>query len=171
MENLTKNEEILLYDAANAANYALTYSGSDTSFYNENFNSYADVGGDCMNFASQSIWAGLGMDNSPHKISNGKLFKNLKDSITPDGWYKDSLAWVGVTPFQQFVQKQKDPNLDGLVTTTWEIGANQWDLNIPEEYLPKFQIINKKVITPSVKENEENNRSRSSKLRIIERIR
>jgi len=43
--------------------------------------------------------------------------------------------------------------------------------NIPDEYLPKFQIINKKVITPSDKENEENNRSRSSKLRIIERIR
>lgn len=43
--------------------------------------------------------------------------------------------------------------------------------NIPEEYLPKFKIINKKVITPSDKENVENNRSRSSKLRIIERIR
>ena len=42
--------------------------------------------------------------------------------------------------------------------------------NIPEEYLPNYKIINKKVITPSDKENEENNRSRSSKLRIIERI-
>lgn len=42
--------------------------------------------------------------------------------------------------------------------------------NIPDEYLPNFQIINKKVITPSDKENDENNRSRSSKLRIIERI-
>lgn len=42
--------------------------------------------------------------------------------------------------------------------------------NIPDEYLPNYQIINKKVITPSDKENEENNRSRSSKLRIIERI-
>ncbi len=42
--------------------------------------------------------------------------------------------------------------------------------NIPEEYLPKFMIINKKPITPSEKELSENNRSRSSKLRIIERI-
>ena len=42
--------------------------------------------------------------------------------------------------------------------------------DIPEEYLPNFKIINKKVITPSDKENEENNRSRSSKLRIIERV-
>lgn len=42
--------------------------------------------------------------------------------------------------------------------------------NIPKEYLPKYQLINSKVITPSVKELEENNRSRSSKMRIIERI-
>lgn len=42
--------------------------------------------------------------------------------------------------------------------------------NIPEEYLPNFKIITKKAVTPSDKENEENNRSRSSKLRIVERI-
>ena len=42
---------------------------------------------------------------------------------------------------------------------------------IPLEYQPKFKLINTKVITPSEKELEENNRSRSSKLRIIERIR
>ena len=42
--------------------------------------------------------------------------------------------------------------------------------NIPDEYLPNFRIVNKKPITPSNKELEENNRSRSSKLRIIERI-
>lgn len=42
--------------------------------------------------------------------------------------------------------------------------------NIPSEYLPNYRIINQKPITPSVKELNENNRSRSSKLRIIERI-
>jgi len=42
--------------------------------------------------------------------------------------------------------------------------------NIPGEYLPNYEIINKKPITPSEKELSENNRSRSSKLRIIERI-
>lgn len=40
---------------------------------------------------------------------------------------------------------------------------------IPEEYLPKYQII-EKGITPSKKELEENNRSRSSRLRVIEKI-
>lgn len=42
--------------------------------------------------------------------------------------------------------------------------------NIPEEYLPDYIIIGKKPITPSDSELSENNRSRSSKLRIIERI-
>ena len=39
---------------------------------------------------------------------------------------------------------------------------------IPDKYLPNYKIV--KVIEPSDKELEENNRSRSSKLRIIERI-
>lgn len=39
---------------------------------------------------------------------------------------------------------------------------------IPEEYLPNFKIV--KVIGPSSQELEKNNRSRSSKLRVIERI-
>ena len=42
--------------------------------------------------------------------------------------------------------------------------------NIPDEYLPDYVIVNKKPITPSTKELNENNRSRSSKLRIIERV-
>lgn len=42
--------------------------------------------------------------------------------------------------------------------------------NIPEEYEAKYKLINQKVILPSDKELNENNRSRSSKLRIIERI-
>lgn len=43
--------------------------------------------------------------------------------------------------------------------------------NIPDEYLPNYKIVNNKPITPTDKELKENNRSRSSKLRIIERIR
>ena len=41
---------------------------------------------------------------------------------------------------------------------------------IPEEYKPKIKLINKKVILPDEKELQENSRSKSAKLRIIERI-
>ena len=42
--------------------------------------------------------------------------------------------------------------------------------DIPEEYRPKIKLINKKPILPSLKELEENTRSHSAKLRVIERI-
>lgn len=41
---------------------------------------------------------------------------------------------------------------------------------IPDEYKPKIRLINKKPIIPSDKELKENSRSKSAKLRIIERI-
>ncbi len=42
--------------------------------------------------------------------------------------------------------------------------------NIPEEYKPKIKLINKKPITPSKEEIAINSRSKSAKLRIIERM-
>lgn len=42
--------------------------------------------------------------------------------------------------------------------------------DIPEEYKPLIKLVNKKPILPNQKELEENSRSRSAKLRIIERI-
>lgn len=41
---------------------------------------------------------------------------------------------------------------------------------IPEEYQPMIKLINRKPITPSDEELEENNRARSAKLRICEKI-
>ena len=41
---------------------------------------------------------------------------------------------------------------------------------IPKEYEPKIKLINKKVILPSEEEINENSRSKSAKLRIVERI-
>ena len=42
--------------------------------------------------------------------------------------------------------------------------------NIPEEYLPDFRLVCEKAIVPSEEELEQNPRARSSKLRVIERI-
>lgn len=42
--------------------------------------------------------------------------------------------------------------------------------SIPDIYLPDFKLVNNKAITPSREELEENNRSRSSKLRVIKKI-
>jgi len=42
--------------------------------------------------------------------------------------------------------------------------------NIPEEYLPEYELVSNKAINPSKEEIDMNNRSRSSKLRVIKRI-
>ncbi|MBO5375950.1 MAG: 16S rRNA (cytosine(1402)-N(4))-methyltransferase RsmH [Bacilli bacterium] len=42
--------------------------------------------------------------------------------------------------------------------------------NIPLEYLPDFELVNRQAIAPSDKELSDNNRARSAKLRIIKRI-
>jgi 16S rRNA (cytosine1402-N4)-methyltransferase len=42
--------------------------------------------------------------------------------------------------------------------------------NIPDEYLPDFKLVVNKAIEPSIEELENNPRARSSKLRVIERI-
>ena len=42
--------------------------------------------------------------------------------------------------------------------------------NIPEEYLPDFNLVVNKAISPTEEELENNPRARSAKLRVIERI-
>jgi len=42
---------------------------------------------------------------------------------------------------------------------------------VPEEYMPRFEVITRKPVSPSASELEENKRSRSAKLRIVRRIR
>lgn len=56
---------------------------------------------------------------------------------------------------------KKESEIDDLVKGLPEI---------PQEYLPKIKLINKKPILPSNDELKENTRSKSAKLRIIERI-
>ena len=41
---------------------------------------------------------------------------------------------------------------------------------IPDEYKPKIKLVNKKPILPSERELKENSRSKSAKLRVIERV-
>ena len=41
---------------------------------------------------------------------------------------------------------------------------------IPDAYKPKIKLINKKPILPSEDEKNENSRSKSAKLRVIERV-
>lgn len=56
---------------------------------------------------------------------------------------------------------KKESEIDDLVKGLPEI---------PEKYLPRLKVVNKKPILPSEEEVEENSRSKSAKLRIVERV-
>ncbi len=64
---------------------------------------------------------------------------------------------------------------DRIVKQTFKSNSEVNDLvkglpEIPDEYKPKIKLINKKPILPSEKEMMENSRSKSAKLRVIERV-
>ncbi|MCH5167766.1 MAG: 16S rRNA (cytosine(1402)-N(4))-methyltransferase RsmH [Erysipelotrichales bacterium] len=64
---------------------------------------------------------------------------------------------------------------DRIVKQTFKLNSEISPLvkglpEIPEEYKPKLKLINKKPILPTEKECMENSRSKSAKLRIVERV-
>lgn len=64
---------------------------------------------------------------------------------------------------------------DRIVKQTFKLNSEVNSLvkglpDIPEGYKPKIKLINKKPILPSDEEMEENSRSKSAKLRVIERV-
>ena len=70
----------------------------------------------------------------------------------------------------QKIKKQSD-SLEALIDYGFEVNPIFKGLpDIPKEYQAKIKIINKKPILASDKELQENSRSHSAKLRIIERV-
>lgn len=105
------------YNGANAAAYAYTYSrqtaGTPRSeFYNAQFVSYAGAGGDCMNFASQCMWAGFGGDQTDSAIGGKAL---PMDTVGENQWFgcaayskKFSHGWISCQSFRQYLTGNRE---------------------------------------------------------------
>ncbi len=103
------------YSGASAAAYAYTYSrmsaGTPRSgFYNTLFTGYAGEGGDCMNFASQCMWAGFGGSES----AIGELGLPM-DTAGNSQWFgraagggKINHAWISCQSFRQYLTGNKE---------------------------------------------------------------
>lgn len=81
------------YNREQAAEYAKTWAKSR----NDNYLNFDDIGGDCTNFASQCLYAGVGVMNYKRDI----------------GWYYNSpddraAAWSGVEYFRRFLLNNKE---------------------------------------------------------------
>lgn len=91
------------YNRDNATAYAYTYttdsytasSGNNPNFQNDNFSDYTEYGGNCQNFASQCIWAGLGGSDTSDTIDSLKFPMDTNGSSDQHKWY-GSGQWAAI---------------------------------------------------------------------------
>jgi hypothetical protein len=123
---------------------ANSYSGADAAAYadrwynnpNLNFADFSDptcpqCGGDCTNFASQAILAGLARTSDKAAVFRARLNYQDRASSTNDWWYSSAAAnqratpeWAGANGLLGYLNKQADhPNWSGLRVTRVQAGG------------------------------------------------
>lgn len=149
-----KAEGRIDYDGRSAAAYAYTYSrrGADTpreDFYNPQFKSYAGRGGDCMNFASQCMWAGFGGSQTEAGIAQSGL---PMDSDGVSQWHsagsfsdrEDALSWISCQAFREYLTGRRDgagtagsnaARDVGMYASILDVGAGSPVAGVPPESL------------------------------------
>ena len=98
-EHAVELPESRIYNSANAVSYALEYTESP----NPEFYQISDWMGNCANFVSQCIWAGLHGDNELSTIIEGKYMNNI--------WFAGA---GGGSPAWENVEYQWDYAIVGL---------------------------------------------------------
>ena len=127
--NVTRSSS-LSYNADNATAYAYTYTTSvsentPTDFYNDNFQYFSS---DCMNFASQCVWAGFGGNNDVDVINSNVV---PMDSTGSYYWFNSKTAnqhsgsWSSCSNFRTYATNSNGATSEtGLRTTKYSIGSN-----------------------------------------------
>lgn len=108
------------YNGEHAAAYAYTYARQQAGqpreeFYSPQFESYAGRGGDCMNFASQCMWAGFGGSQTISAIDSHAA---PMDTAGENVWFarspaagsgvKNALGWISCQSFREYLTGAKD---------------------------------------------------------------
>lgn len=142
----------LPYQGENAAAYAYTYArqSADTDrskFYNSQFKGYAGEGGDCMNYASQCMWAGFGGNQTEEAIDGRLLPMDIQGAAywygrSPDSEVKDKeiLTWISCQTFRRYLMGDEETagsnfsSDSGMYATVLDIGAGSPAAGVtPEE--------------------------------------
>lgn len=139
------------YNGANAAAYAYTYSRqkpgmAQEDFYNPQFESYAGNGGDCMNFASQCMWAGFGGSQTASAIDGHEPPMDASGNFL---WYahtpssnnsKIALGWISCQSFRKYLTGSTSGagdsgsnagTEDGMYATILDVGAGSGLSGVP----------------------------------------
>ena len=119
------------YDRTSAANYSLTYTTSTgvntRSYYNDNFFNFASLGGDCMNFASQCMYAGFGGSDDKAAIDSYAYPMEQAGS----SWYTNSSgnkspSWAGTLSFLNYANAANGivPSQDNILFNVYFTNAS-----------------------------------------------
>lgn len=129
------------YNKANAAAYAYTYTTSkynsvsnpsstqmtdSRTYWNQNFRHYGPTT-DCMNFASQCVWAGFGGSNEQSKISSRLAPMDTTGSYL---WYgavpgkESTAAWTSCSNFRNYVKGEAGTQLPDMYANTYEVNGS-----------------------------------------------
>lgn len=122
----------IYYRGSDAAAYAYTYARPAANtpredFYNAQFKSYAGQGGDCMNFASQCMWAGFGGSQTEAGIVRCGL---PMDRDGDSQWYssgsfsdeRDALSWISCQAFREYLTGRRDGTGTGGSNAAGDVG-------------------------------------------------
>lgn len=110
----------IAYIKENAVNYALMHTTSGDSstptFKNERFPWF---GADCMNFASQCVWAGFGGSNSTTDIANGYGMDKVGSNTGNTAWWANNSSgtnsWASCRNFRLYVTNSASSSDKGLL--------------------------------------------------------
>lgn len=128
------------YNKQNAINYALTYTTStDTglpSFKNDLFPWF---GADCMNFASQCVWAGFGGSNSSTDIQAGYGMDKDGSNTGNTAWWANATSgtnsWASCRNFRLYVTNSTNGSGKGMTGALNAIAYNSDSLGYPASTL------------------------------------
>lgn len=144
------------YSRTNAINYAYTYTClldgkyAAPENYNTNFNCYNRYYGydgnvDCMNFASQCIYAGFHGSNVEAVIDSGS-FPQDSDGVDSSGkWLATSgstYSWATVTGFHSYATSQESTNairMETIVSESYASNTTSFDAN--QNYLGGIALV------------------------------
>ena len=98
------------YNATAAVAYAYTYTtstytadnGNNGDFLNGNFIDCSDLLGNCQNFVSQCLWAGLGGNDELSAVTQTQFPMNSSWYIEQDGTHSGS--WTATDPFRAYIK-------------------------------------------------------------------
>lgn len=131
-EDTSDTFQYVPYSFIAADYYASSFTQNSTTngaYYNDLFTNYNSLGGDCMNFVSQCVWAGFGGNVDATSISNGHMM-----DTTGSTWYHKSSDnrsnWTAPRDFWNYINAStSSPDTEDRIMVDETTLANTYSIS------------------------------------------